>query len=334
VSTLLLSLIVVGGLGLLAAAGLSIAAIFLSIEVDPRLEKVENALPGVNCGGCGYPGCSGYAKAVIEGEDIALCAPGGQETVKKLAEILGRAVTEKAKEIARVHCYGTEENCERRLIYEGIKSCRAAYLLTDSTKKCIYGCEGMGDCVDSCQFDAIYMGPGRIPIVIEDNCTACGKCVEACPKDLITLEPYETRTYVACSNPEKAKDVKSVCKVGCIGCGLCEKKCPESAITMENNIPVWNHKKCDNLGVCAAVCPTGAIDDIRKYIPKAVIDPSKCKGHGECAKVCPIRKCITGEEGKIYSIDPDLCCGCGQCLPVCPEKAITMPKSNEIQKTA
>jgi len=332
VSVLLLSIIVVGGLGLLAAAGLSIASIFLSVEVDPRLKKVEDTLPGINCGGCGFASCSVYAQAMLEGEDISLCAPGGEETSKKLADILDREISEKAKEVARVHCNGTEENCERRLIYNGVESCRAAYLLTDSTKKCIYGCEGMGDCVDSCPFDAIYMGPGRIPIVIEDKCTACGNCVEACPKDLITLQPYDTRTCVACSNPERARDVKSVCKVGCIACSLCEKRCPTGAIKMENNLPVWNHKKCDNLGVCAAVCPTNAIHDIREYIPKAAIDPDKCTGSGECVKACPIRKCITGEEGEVHKINPDLCCGCGQCVPVCPEKAITMPEDKKIQK--
>jgi electron transport complex protein RnfB len=333
-SLLLASVIIVGGLGLLSSIGLSIAAVYLSVEVDPRVEKIINALPGANCGGCGYAGCSAYAKAVVEGKDLSLCAPGGQAVIDILAGILGRKAEAKERTVARVHCNGTEENCERRVVYEGMKGCRAAVLLTDSTKKCVYGCEGLGDCVSVCQFDAIYMGPGMVPIVIEEKCTACGKCVEACPKNLISLEPVSTRLYIACSNPEKAKAVKDVCKVGCIGCGLCEKKCPKGAITMENNLPVWNHKKCDNLGVCAAVCPTGAILDIRTSIPKAKIDKKKCTGKGECAKVCPIRNCITGEEGKTHIVNPDLCCGCELCVPVCPEKAISMEESRKMKKSA
>lgn len=323
-SLLLASVLVVGGLGLVAAIGLSVASIYLHVEVDPRIEKAEAVMPGANCGGCGYPGCSGYAKAVVEGVDITLCAPGGQAVIDAIAEILDKKVEVKEKMMARVHCNGTDEACDRRLTYEGMKSCRAAVLLTDSTKKCLYGCEGLGDCVSVCQFDAIHMGPGNIPIVSEAKCTACGKCVEACPKNLISLQPEKTRLYVACSNPEKAKAVKSVCKVGCIGCSLCEKKCPKGAITMEDNTPVWDHKKCDNHGVCAAVCPTGAIHDLRKTISKAQIDAKKCSGKGECVKVCPVRKCITGEEGKAHTVNQDLCCGCGLCEPVCPEKAISL----------
>jgi RnfABCDGE-type electron transport complex B subunit len=316
----------IGGLGALASVGLSIASKYLAVEVNPLVEKAEAILPGANCGGCGYPGCSGYARAVVDGADISLCSPGGQKVIDALAALLGREVTMKARQVARVHCNGTEENCERRITYQGVQNCRAAVLLTDSTKKCIYSCEGFGDCVAVCKFDAIYMGPGKIPVVIEDACTACGKCVSACPKNLISLEPFDTRTYVACSNPDPGKEVRAVCKVGCISCGLCEKKCPTGAIKLENNIPIWDFKKCDNLGVCAAVCPTGAIHDLRKFIPKAEIDADKCKGHGECEKICPVKKCITGEAGKVHVINAELCCGCAQCVAVCPEKAITMTK--------
>ncbi len=334
-SLLLGSVLVVGGLGLLAAIGLSVASIYLAVEVDPRVEKVDAALPAANCGGCGYPGCSGYAKAVVlENADITLCAPGGQDTINAIAEILGKKAETKAREVARVHCNGAEDKCERQVEYEGMKSCRAAVLLIDSTKKCAYGCEGFGDCVAACTFDALYMSDGKIPVVVEDKCTACGKCVEACPKDLITLEPYDTRLYVACSNPEKAKAVKSVCKVGCIGCSLCSKKCPNEAITMENDLPVWDHSKCDNLGVCAAVCPTGAILDIRDFVPKAVIDQDKCSGKHECSKVCPVRKCIEGEEGSKHKVNEDLCCGCEQCVPACPEKAISMTEKPAEKKSA
>lgn len=335
-SVIIASVLVVGGLGLLAAIGLSIASVYLAVDVDPRVEKVDEALPGANCGGCGYPGCSGYAKAVVlDNADITLCAPGGQAIIDILAEILGKEAEAKAKEVARVHCYGTDENCEKQVVYEGMQSCRAAVLLIDSTKKCRYGCDGLGDCVAVCSFDAIYMSPGGIPIVIEDKCTACGKCVDACPKDIITLEPLSSRLYLACSNPEKAKAVKSVCKVGCIACGLCAKKCPSEAITMVDNNPVWDHTKCDNLGVCAAVCPTGAIHDFRETILKAEIDQDKCTGKGECVTACPIRKCITGDPGEKHSVNPDLCCGCEICVDKCPESAISMTEGEKkIQKSA
>lgn len=320
----LLAIAIVGGLGLIFSVGLSIASIYLSIKTDPRYDKILSALAGANCGACGYPGCSGYAKAILSGTNFNLCTPGGQKSLDSISEVLGKKAELKAKEVARVHCNGTEANCERRIEYDGVKTCKATTIMTDSTKKCLYGCEGYGDCVVSCLFGAIHMGPGKVPIVDEEKCTACGKCVKACPKHLITIEPYDIRTYAACSNPDKGKAVTSVCKVGCISCELCVKKCPRGALTMKNGVPVWDNKKCDNRGVCAAVCPTGAIHDIRKHVTKAFIAPDECVGIGECVKACPIRNCITGEPGKKHTVNPDLCCGCELCVPVCPSKAISM----------
>jgi len=329
---LLLSIAIVGGLGLIFSVGLSIASIYLTIKTDLRYEKMLSVLASANCGACGYPGCSGYAKAILQGADFNLCTPGGQKTLDAISELLGKKAEAKAKEVARVNCNGTEANCEQRLIYDGLQTCRATTLMTDSTKKCLYGCEGYGDCVVSCMFDAIHMGPGRIPIVDEEKCTACGKCVKSCPKHLITIQPFETRTYIACSNPDKGKAVTSVCKAGCIACELCVKKCPKGALVMKNGIPVWDQGKCDNLGVCAAVCPTGAIQDLRKQIPKAFISPDECTGKGECSKVCPIRNCITGEPGKKHTVNPELCCGCKLCAPVCPSKAISMSEEKKTKR--
>lgn len=331
---ILIAISVLGGVALGASIILSIASRIFTVKVDPKEEKLIEILPGANCGGCGYPGCSGYAKALAQGKaEPNLCAPGGADVAQKIGEILGKEVEVGEVMVARVLCQGNVDNCAPRLQYRGVQSCAASYLMNDSRKKCIYACEGFGDCVRACTFDAIYMGEKGLPIVIEEKCTACGSCIEACPKEVIRLIPVSKQLVISCRSQDTGKEVRKSCKVGCIACSICVRKCPHEAIELKDNLAIMDLEKCQVCGICAAVCPTKAIIDFRIEIPKAYIGEG-CDSCGECAKVCPVKKCIAGDEGKPYTINEELCIGCGLCIKACPLKIITFKAAEEKKSAA
>lgn len=252
---------VLGLVGLISAVMLAIASRVFAVKVDDRITAITAALPGANCGGCGYAGCSGYAAAIVnKGVDPSLCAPGGNASVKAIGEILGMTIEEKARAVARVRCGGTSDKCRARFDYRGLKTCRGAVMLNEGgAKSCPYGCEGLGDCVDVCVFDAIHIGADGIPAVNAVRCTGCGKCVAACPKDVIELQAWEGAVAINCNSQWKGREVKAVCEVGCIACLACVKACPWEAISMKGNIPVIDYSKCRACGLCVDSCKPGSI---------------------------------------------------------------------------
>lgn len=323
---LLPALISLAGLGALFGGSLAFASRKFYVEIDPRVEKILALLPGVNCGACGKPGCSGFAAAVIAGEcDVAGCIPGGPSVAEAIAEMMGVEAVTTEPIVAVCRCAGGHEEAKDKYRYFGIETCTAANLVGGGHKACQYGCLGFGDCVEVCCFDAIYMGPNGLPIVDDDKCTGCGLCVQACPKGIMDLIPPLAQIYLACSSQDRGKEVKAVCSVGCNGCGLCAKDniCPSGAITMDGFLPIVDYSIEDNLIVPKYKCPTNSYIDKVRHRPKFTID-SNCDSCGECAEICPVKKCITGEEGRTYDIDQDLCIGCGWCVPVCEPKAIRM----------
>ncbi|MBD3399074.1 MAG: Fe-S cluster domain-containing protein [Candidatus Coatesbacteria bacterium] len=251
-----------GGLGLLFGLGLAVAAKKFAVEVDPKVEEILELLPGANCGGCGYPGCSGYAEAVASGEaPVTGCAPGGPELAEQIGKVLGVSVDAASRKVAVVRCRGDRDNARDAFTYYGVPTCRAADQLDNGPKACVYGCLGFGDCVESCKFDALLMGDNGLPVVIDDNCTACGACVEACPRGIMELMPADEPVFLACINRDRGKSVKDVCRVGCIGCTLCtkEKGNPNGGIVMDGALPVLDfghegHDFCDPLRACPMNC--------------------------------------------------------------------------------
>lgn len=246
---------VVGVVGLLIGILLGVAGKFLSVPVDEKEEAVRGLLPGNNCGGCGFPGCDGLAKAIARGEAPAgQCPVAAAEIKMQIAELMGQTLEESAKQVAYVACSGTCEKTEYKYHYYGIHDCRKLALIPGhGEKQCEYGCMGYGSCVKECQFDAIHIVNG-VAVVDKAACVACGKCIKVCPNGLISLVPYETRPVVACNSREKGKAVKAACVAGCIGCTLCEKSCEAGAITMENNLPQIDYGKCTGCGKCAEKC--------------------------------------------------------------------------------
>jgi len=230
------------------------------VERDPKIDEVREALPGANCGGCGFPGCDGYAEAVATGRaPTTKCTAGGSATAEAVSKIMG---VDAAREdvVSVLLCQGTKDVAVSKGEYVGVQTCRAAKLSTGSVKACSWGCQGFGDCVNVCKFDALAMGEDGLPHVNYDNCTGCGMCAEECPQKLFVMVPREKKgSIVLCSNRNVIKaNVLKTCKTGCIKCEICVKSCPEKCITMVNGIPVTDYSKCTSCGVCVQKCPTHA----------------------------------------------------------------------------
>lgn len=313
------SLLSMGGLGALLAFGLGFAAKAFRVERDERIDKIEEALPGANCGACGYAGCTALAEAIVRGEAaVDACPVGGSSTAEAIAEIMGAESTASEKKVAQVLCQGGWKETKRQAEYQGIQSCKAANMISGGTKSCQYGCLGMGDCASVCPFDAIVINENGLPEIDQDKCTGCGECVRACPRSIITLAPISKENHIRCSSHDQGKEVRKICEVGCIGCGICAKTCPVGAISMKDNLAVIDYEKCINCGLCAEKCPTNAIEFTGKRIETIEIT-EKCVGCTRCAKECPV-EAITGELKQKHEINADLCIKCGICNDVCKVK--------------
>ena len=247
---ILIAVIVLGAIGLIAAIVLFAASKKFAVYEDPRIAQVGELLPGANCGGCGYPGCSGMADALVKGADAGsldglMCPVGGAETMGKVADLLGMAIANTEPMVAVVRCNGTCENRAKIAEYSGVAAC---------------------------QFGAISINSETgIPEVDDDKCTSCGACVKACPRGIIELRkkgPKNRRVFVSCVNKDKGPAAMKACAVSCIGCGKCEKECPFGAITVENNLAYIDHQKCRLCRKCVAVCPKKAIVAVNFPQPK------------------------------------------------------------------
>jgi len=246
------------------------------VERDPKIDEVRAALPGANCGGCGFPGCDGYAEAVATGRAATTkCTAGGASTADAVSHIMG--VSAVAEDLVSVlACQGTKALAVAKGEYSGIQTCRAAKLSTGSLKTCSWGCQGLGDCVAVCKFDALSMGDDGLPHVDYDNCTGCAMCAEECPQKLFAMVPRDRKgSIVLCSNRNVVKaNVIKTCKIGCIKCEICVKACPEKCIAMVNGIPVTDYTKCTSCGVCVQKCPTKSyklletdVEGVKKEVP-------------------------------------------------------------------
>ena len=229
------------------------------VEVDPRIERVDEALPGANCGGCGYVGCREYAEAVVESEEaVNLCTVGGESVATEIADILGVEVEQSWPYRPVVHCGATYDDRLQRGQYDGEAQCATANLVS-GVQGCIYGCMGFGDCERSCAFDAIHIVDGLATVDYE-ACTGCGNCAKVCPRNIITMVPFKDRQMIVvkCANKDFGKHVKAVCKVGCLGCKACARV--TDLISVENNIPSIDYDKYDptemeNVEVALTKCP-------------------------------------------------------------------------------
>ncbi len=242
--TLILASTVLAALAVVMAYILGWANRAFYVEVDPKVEAINNALPGANCGGCGYVGCSEYAEAVAAGQaEVNLCAPGGAGCLQALGEIMGVEVSEALPYRAVVHCGADETQRLQITEYKGERTCTAANLV-GGVQGCTYGCLGLGDCVTACDYDAIHIVKG-LAVVDYEKCIGCKACARVCPRNIITMVPFKTEQVlvVACSNEDFGPDVKKVCKVGCIGCKACTRI--GELLKMDGNLPRIDYESYD-----------------------------------------------------------------------------------------
>ena len=266
--TILEPFLIFGSLAIFFGLVLAFASKFFYVKVDERIENIAKLFPGANCGGCGFPGCLGYASAIVEKDhDITLCGPGGKEVVQKIADILGKTATNTTKKVVVLHCNsGGHDNTIFKYDYIGVENCLAVTLLGGGINMCIYGCVGRNTCVAACKYGAIIVDSNNMRSIDRDKCMGCSACVKACPRDLIEIVSIENHVHINCSSKDKGAVAKRFCgaKTACIGCGLCAKNCPVNAINMENNLAVIDYSKCTNCGVCVEKCMTKAIINFSK----------------------------------------------------------------------
>lgn len=299
---ILTAVIVLGVVALIASVVLWAVSKKFAVQEDPRIGQVAGILPGANCGGCGFPGCSGMAQALVKGADAGSidglrCPVGGDAVMGQVADLLGMAMANSEPMVAVVRCHGTCELRPRVAEYDGLRTCASMNATGAGETGCGFGCLGCGDCVSACQFDAIHMNPETgLPEVDEEKCTSCGGCVKACPRHIIELRkrgPKGRRVYVRCVNKDKGPVARKACQAACIGCGKCQRVCKFDAITIENNLSYIDFNKCRMCTKCVDECPTGAIVKVNFPVRK----PRPAEAHQDVAAVAP--KSVDGTDETI-----------------------------------
>jgi RnfABCDGE-type electron transport complex B subunit len=272
------SVLSVGGLGLLFGLALAISAVLLKATVDENLASVEAALPGLDCGGCGYPGCAAYAAAIInEGAPVDRCRPGGPKTVSRITEILGMEAVgmPETRMVTQVHCCGGPMDTKTLGRYLGIKDCNALYALGAGSRACKEGCLGLGSCVRVCPVGAIgWDAHGRV-WVDRENCIACGRCVDVCPTGAMRWVPYDADFVVACNSTASPRQVRGACDTGCIGCGICRKKSPDGGYMVQQSLCRIDYELHGDRTVGAEACPRHCIIP---NVPRETCNPWSADG--------------------------------------------------------
>ena len=285
---ILIAIAILGGLGLVFGLVLAAASKVFYVETDPRLDQLNECLPGANCGGCGFAGCGAYAEAVLKGEaPVGKCASGGNEAAKAMAAIMGVQAEEVTRKVAMVRCSGARtfdaegnltKGAKMKATYEGFHDCLAASKVGGSGPlSCKFGCLGYGSCTRVCKYGAISVKNG-VAVVDEDLCVGCMACAQVCPRKVITAVEPDRNVIIACNSLAKGAVTNRACTIGCIGCGKCMKTCPSGAITITNNLAQIDYSKCTNCGECAKVCPKGLIKDSNVENlgePKPAITPAQ-----------------------------------------------------------
>ncbi|MBQ6749260.1 MAG: RnfABCDGE type electron transport complex subunit B [Bacteroidaceae bacterium] len=269
---ILIAVIALAVLGFALALLLYVVSKRFAVKEDPRIGQVLEALPGANCGGCGFPGCGGMAAACVKAADAGSleglnCPVGGAECMEKIAGILGMEVAAAAPKLAIVRCNGTCEKRPHLRVYDGVKSCRVANTACMGETQCSYGCLGCGDCVAACQFDALHMNPKTgLPEVDAEKCTACGACQKACPRGIMEVRTVSGANkdafVVTCMNMDKGAEAMKICASSCIACKKCQNACGSDAVHVGNNVAYINPDACVLCGACFEACPRGAIASV------------------------------------------------------------------------
>ncbi|MDD4875619.1 MAG: 4Fe-4S binding protein [Dehalococcoidales bacterium] len=233
-----------------------------------KTEEISSALPGINCGACGYPGCFAYAQALTANPNLITETPcptaiQSPETIKNLEKTLDVTLdTAEMSKKALVHCNG---NSEILFNYSGVKSCKGAAQLLNGYKKCPYACLGFGDCIKICPQDAITINPENgVAFIDQKKCIGCGLCITECPQNIIELIPVNTKITFQCSYlPLRDIPSREKCNSGCTHCRKCFRSCEADAITWNKDkaIPEFDIEKCTLCHKCVEICPQNTLAD-------------------------------------------------------------------------
>ncbi|RXP57886.1 Fe-S cluster domain-containing protein [Lutibacter sp. HS1-25] len=301
--SVLYSVLLLASLGVVAAVVLYIVSKKFYVYENPLIGEVDEILPGANCAGCGSPGCKSFAEKLVNTEDISdlFCPVGGNDVMKLVAAKLGKEVTEKDPTVAVLRCQGGCDVRPKTSEYQGPRTCAISAMIYSGETDCQFGCLGDGDCVNVCDFDAMYMDEATgLPVIITDKCTSCGACVKACPRDIIEMRPKnkkDLKIFVGCLNEDKGGIAKKACAVACIGCSKCEDICPKDAVLMENNLAYIDPALCTLCRKCVEVCPTHSI--IETNFPpkkeKKVVEKKVEEKTPEIEKVAVVKETVTVE---------------------------------------
>ena len=260
-STLLYVLIIVSVIAVIFAILIVLVSKLCFVKEDEKAKSILEHLSGANCGGCGYAGCSDYAKALSEGKaSINECSSTSNENKQIIANILNIEFCAQQEQIAVVKCSGGNFS-KNKFNYVGNDDCLVKNTFLGGNKLCTNACLGGGSCAKACPHNGIKVN-NELAKTNSSICEGCGVCIKTCPKRIIEYVPKSAKIYVACSSNCRGKEVLNSCEKGCIGCGLCAKNCPENAITMVNNLPVIDYKKCTSCRTCLQKCPRNCIKEV------------------------------------------------------------------------
>lgn len=268
--------LVFAGIGILSGILLTVFSKIFYVKTDERLDKITELLPGVNCGGCGYAGCADYAAAILGGEKTNLCLSADEKVASDIDNIIGKASDNAPvrKKVAFIRCQGDLSKSEDFFEFRGEATCKSSNRFYSGSRRCPFGCLGLGDCKAICPHDAITIC-GGLARVNPDKCVGCGLCVNECPNNLIIIKDKDNIINIACNCDLSGKETRENCKSGCIACRLCERNCPSGAITIQNNIAVIDYEKCVSCGICISNCPSKTI--VNTKIPKKNIAENSVK---------------------------------------------------------
>ena len=262
------ALILISILGIFAAVILYYMDKVFYVYEDPKIDEIVELLPSANCGGCGYAGCRNFAEAIIKAETLKgfYCPAGGNDGMAAIAAAMGVSAEKVEPKVAVLRCNGHGGTSQPKVFYDSAMSCAFANSIYAGENMCPYSCLGCGDCVSACSFDAIYMDETtKLPVIIEEKCTACGVCAKTCPRQIIELRNKgikSGRIYVSFVNKEKGATAKKNCNAACIACTKCVKICEFGAVEIIDNLAYIDYTKCKLCRKCVTECPTGAIIEV------------------------------------------------------------------------
>lgn len=270
-------ILILTGIGLVCGVLIFVANKVLPPEPKAlqKAERINEKLPGMNCGACGLPGCFAYAQALAKDKNTFFsntCATvlQNRKMLEDLEKILDIKVdTSAMNKRAVVCCTG---GCGYIAKYDGINSCNTASKLLAGPKKCPYGCLGLGDCLNICPQHAIRIDKDmNVAVIDPSKCTGCGLCVKECPRNIIKLVPADAKVVFRCSY-DSLRDIpgREKCDYGCLHCRKCFKACENGAIVWnkEKAIPEFDYSKCNECGACIEACPHNKLVLFKDLIPK------------------------------------------------------------------